>query len=289
MRNTQIEVWPITPRIGAVIEGVDLSTSLSDETFDQIYAAFLEHQVIFLPNQEITPSQQVAFAKRFGEIDEPHPLFKSAPEDSRIMRIEQSGKEGDYYNDVWHTDVSFQERPAMASVLHAQVLPAVGSDTLWASMYAAYDALSYPIKLMLEGLTAVHDLTYSHRTHYPKAYRLIRQTEPGGLARLRKIEDEHPPVSHPIIRTHPVTKRKALYVNRTFTERINGLSKIESDALLAMLLNHCESPMFQMRHRWSRHDLAIWDNRCTQHVVISDFYPQKRLMHRVTIKGDRPS
>jgi taurine dioxygenase len=279
MRNARIAVRPITPTIGAVIEGVDLSAPLDDATFDEIHTAFLTHQVVFFPGQAITPQQQVMFAERFGEIDEPHPVFERHAEEPRVMLIEQRGKQG-IYNERWHTDVTYQESPPMASVLHAQVLPESGGDTLWASMYAAYEALSEPMKATLEGLTAVHDFAH--------AYRDELMALPNGLKRLREIEDKYPSVEHPVVRTHPRTGRKLLFVNSTFTMRINGLTRGESDALLAYLFRHCESPMFQVRYRWRQHDVAIWDNRCTQHLAVPDFFPHHRRMNRVTVRGERP-
>ncbi len=279
MRNARIEVEPLTPSIGAVLRNVDLAQPLEEASFAEIKAALLAHHVIFFPDQRITPTQQLAFAERFGEVDEPHPVFKAHPQEPRVMLIEQKGREG-VYNDMWHTDVTYQQCPPMGSILHAQILPPQGGDTLWASMYAAYDALSDRMKAFLDGMTALHDFGYSY-----SGYLLDK---PEGRKRLREIEDQYPTVEHPVIRTHPETKRKLLFVNRSFTMRIKGLSQGESDGLLRLLCDHCEQPAFQVRHQWRVGDLAMWDNRCTQHLAVSDYYPHHRKMHRVTIRGERP-
>lgn len=279
MRNAKIEIEPITPTIGAVIRNLDLAQRLDEATVAEIRAALLAHHVIFFPDQAITPTQQTGFAEHFGEIDEPHPVFRPHPEEPRVMLIEQRGREG-VYNDLWHTDVTYQQCPPMGSILHAQVLPPAGGDTLWASMCAAYDALSERMKSWLEGLIALHDFGYGYRDY------LLGGAD--GKQRLRQIEDRYPTVEHPVVRTHPETSRKVLFVNRSFTAAIKGLPKLESDGLLRLLFEHCEAPAFQMRHRWRPRDLAMWDNRCTQHLAVADYHPHHRKMHRVTIRGERP-
>jgi len=279
MAQTNLAVRPLTPLIGAEIEGVDLSRPLEDAVIQDLKVALHSHLVIFFRDQDITPEQQVAFARRFGEIEPPHPVFDKVPECPEVTVIEQKGERG-IYNDEWHTDVTFRPKPAMASILHCKVSPVVGGDTLWASMYAAYEMLSDPMKHLVGGLSAVHDIT--------EGFGDIVTSGPEGLARLRAMQDKFPPVTHPVIRTHPVTGRKSLFVNRSFTARILGVTKIESEHLLAMLLRHAEQSSFQVRFRWQANSIAMWDNRCTQHYAANDFSPHHRRMHRVTVLGDRP-
>ena len=279
MRNTRIEIEPITPTIGAFIRNLDLREPPDEAVFAEIRAGLLAHHVIVFPDQAITARQQLVFAELFGEIDEPHPVFKPHPDEPRVMLIEQQGREG-VYNDMWHTDVTYQQRPPMASILHAQVLPPSGGDTLWVSLGAAYDALSEKMKSLLEGLTAYHDFAYAYRSY------LIGQ--PNGKQQLREGEDRYPTAEHPVVRTHPETGRKVLFVNRSFTASIKGLSPNESDGLLRLLFDHCEMPAFQMRHRWRTRDLVMWDNRCTMHYAVADYSPHHRKMHRVTLRGEQP-
>ncbi len=278
MARANLAVKPLTPLIGAEIEGVDLSRPLDDATFGDVQDALLKHLVIFFRDQEITPEQQVAFARRFGDIEPPHPVFDKVKECPEVTLIEQKGDKG-IYNDEWHTDVTFRETPALASILYAKIVPPVGGDTLFASMYVAYDALSAPMKRLVEGLSAVHDIT--------EGFGNIVTTK-DGLAKARAMQDRFPPVVHPVVRTHPVTGRRALFVNRSFTTRILGVNKIESQNLLRMLLEHCEQSNFQARFRWEKGSIALWDNRCTMHYAANDYSPHHRLMHRVTVKGDRP-
>ena len=238
----------------------------------------LDHLVIVFPGQEIGPAEQLAFARRFGEVEPPHPVFGRVPEVPEVTVIEQDGGAGDLYNDVWHTDVTFRARPAMASILHARVVPA-GGDTLWSSLYAPYEALSPAIRGMIGELSAVHDY-----------YMAFGETVLAGRGGIRKLAEDVlalPPVEHPVVRTHPETGRKALFVNRVFTRSIKGLSSIESDHLLRLLCEFAEHPNYQLRHRWRQGDLAMWDNRCTMHLATSNFSGHRR-MHRVTLLGDRP-
>ena len=196
------------------------------------------------------------------------------------MLIEQKGRQG-VYNDMWHTDVTYQQAPPMGSILHAQILPPQGGDTLWASMYAAYDALSDRMKTFLDGMTALHDFGYSY-----SGYLLDK---PEGRKRLREIEDQYPTVEHPVIRTHPETGRKALFVNSAFTTRLLGVSTEESEHLLKFLYAHAVRPDFVYRHRWRVGDVVMFDNRCLQHYVVPDHpHNMHRRMHRTTASGDRP-
>jgi taurine dioxygenase len=286
MFGNSLHVRPITPAIGAEIIGVNLS-ELDDATFAAVRRALLDHLVIVFRDQHLIPENHLAFARRFGELEPPHPVFAHLTEYPQVSVLETRGDKG-VYNDEWHTDVTFRPCPALGSILYARVIPDCGSDTLWSNMYTAYEALAEPVKLLLQGLCAVHDICGGGPYERVPNYREIVLAQKDGARRLRKIEAEYPPVSHPVVRTHPETGRRALFVNRSFTKRIEGLSKLESAWLLGMLLEHAEQVGFQMRHRWRANDLVMWDNRCTQHLAVADYSPAHRLMHRVTVLGDRP-
>ena len=237
-----------------------------------------KHTFVFLPGQHISPAHQLRFARLFGAIAPPHPVFPNVKECPEVTVIEQKGESG-IYNDEWHTDVTFRETPAMASVLYSRIIPPVGGDTLWSSLYAAYDTLSAPIKKLVEGLSAVHDITMGFGN-------IVSSRD--GLAKLRAMQEKFPPVVHPVVRTHPETGRHALFVNRSFTAQLLGLSKIEARHLLDMLIEHAEQSSFQMRYRWQPDTIAMWDNRCTMHYAAADVAPHHRLRHRVTVVGDSP-
>ena len=265
---SQLEVVPLTPTIGAEVRGVDLA-SLDDQLFGEIHAAWMEHQVIFFRDQQLTPQQHRALGERFGELHI-HPAAPFAHDDPAMMVIHTDESSHRNNGAGWHSDVSADEEPPMASLLHLHQVPSHGGDTLWASMYAAYDALSSTMKELLEPLTALHaaDYTGYYGDHAPQR--------------------ESPRATHPVIRTHPVTGRKTIYVNRGFTKKIHELSSTESRAVLGFLFEHVQSPAFQCRFQWSANSLALWDNRCTQHMAIWDYHPQTRSGIRVTVKGDRP-
>jgi taurine dioxygenase len=277
---------PITPGIGVEIAGVQLS-QIGDDDFARLHQALLDRLVIVLRDQQLSPEDHLAFAGRFGELEPPHPVFAHLPDHPQVSVLETRGNEG-IYNDEWHTDVTFRTRPALGSILYARIVPEEGGDTLWANMYAAYEALSPAIKRTIEGLSAVHDICGGGPYGRTANFRESLLARPDGLQRLGEIQREFPPMTHPVVRVHPETGRKALYVNRSFTTHIEGLSKLESAWLLGLLLEHVEQVSFQMRHRWRANDLVMWDNRCTQHLAVSDYAPAHRLMHRVTVQGDQP-
>jgi taurine dioxygenase len=279
MAQTKMNIRPLTPLIGAEVTGIDLTLGLDDEAYRGLRKALLDHLVIVLPDQRIDPSKQVAFAKMFGDIEPPHPVFDTVEGHPEITVIEHGGTKHQPYNDEWHTDVTFRSKPAMASILHARILPEIGGDTLWASMYAAYESLSQPIKSLIEDMVAVHD--------YYRGFADVLLEKPNGIEKLLNDMRKLPPVEHPVVRTHPETGRKGLFINRSFTRRIKSLTTVESNHLLALLFEHSEHPNFQMRHRWREHDLLMWDNRCTMHLASSDFTGLRR-MHRITVLGDRP-
>jgi len=268
-----IRVEPIAGALGAEVSGVDLREPLSDATFKEIETAWLEHQVLFFRDQPIDQQQHNAFARRFGEIFT-HPVLQPLKGDGKPeIFVLESDPARPFVASAWHTDVTFEQEPPMASVLRAVKVPDAGGDTMWASMYAAYDALSDTMKEILGGLTAMHD---------PGFFRNIARSQ-GNI----EFADRDP-VRHPVIRTHPVTGRKCLFVNQTFTHHLHELARAESDALLGFLYEHINRPEFSCRFRWTPNAVAVWDNRCTQHRVIPDAMGSHRLMERLTIAGDRP-
>jgi taurine dioxygenase len=264
---------PMSPTIGAEIGGVSLRQPIDEATFDELHRALLEYKVIFFRDQDITPEQHVAFARRFGEL-ETHPFVPHRDGHPEVMVLRKNDKMRGYEN-VWHSDVTWRQEPSLGSVLLAREVPPIGGDTLFCDMYAAYDGLSERMRASLEGLRAVHDFT---RTFAP-----VLSAED-----LAKKQKEFPPAEHPVVRTHPETGRKGLYVNAAFTSHIVGMTAEESDRLLDRLYREATVPEYQCRFRWRRHSIAFWDNRAVQHYANSDYYPQPRLMERVTIIGDRP-
>ncbi|MBA1287788.1 taurine dioxygenase [Pseudomonas japonica] len=272
-------VTPLNPAIGSRVEGIDLASPISPAQQQALERALLDHQVLFFRNQPLTPRQQARLAMEFGELHI-HPIYPNVPEQPEVLVLDTAVTDV-RDNAIWHTDVTFLPTPAMGAVLAAKQVPAYGGDTLWASGIAAWEALSAPMQRLLEGLTATHDFT--------KSFPLERfGSTPEDLARWEDTRRRHPPVSHPVMRTHPVSGRRALFVNDGFTTRINELSEQESAALLPMLFAHATRPEFTVRWQWQADDVAFWDNRVTQHYAVDDYRPARRVMHRATILGDAP-
>ncbi|UUC49656.1 taurine dioxygenase [Pseudomonas citronellolis] len=276
---TTLTLAPLSPALGAVVSGIDLRQPLDDAQHQAIEQALLSHQVLFFRDQPLTPSQQAAFAARFGDLHI-HPIYPSVPEQREVIVLDTAVTDV-RDNAIWHTDVTFLETPALGAVLAAKQLPPYGGDTLWASGIAAFEALSKPLQRLLDGLTATHDISKS----FPQERFGATDAD---LARLEEARKKNPPRSHPVIRTHPVTGRKALFVSDGFTTRINELSAAESRAILELLFAHVARPEFTVRWRWRENDVAFWDNRVTQHYAVDDYRPQRRVMHRATILGDKP-
>ncbi|WP_296187707.1 taurine dioxygenase [Pseudomonas sp. UBA1879] len=274
-----LDITPLSSALGAQISGVDLSRDLTAEQRNAIEHALLAHQVLFFREQPITPQQQVRFAAQFGDLHV-HPIYPNVPEQPEIMVLDTALTDV-RDNALWHTDVTFLPTPALGAVLSAKQLPAYGGDTLWASGIAAFEALSKPLQTLLDGLTATHDFTRSFPVE-----RFGSTAD--DLARWEETRRKNPPLSHPVIRTHPVSGRKALFVNDGFTTRINELEPAESEAILKLLFAHTTRPEFTIRWRWQENDIAMWDNRVTQHYAVDDYRPQRRIMHRATILGDAP-
>jgi taurine dioxygenase len=275
-----IVVQPLTATIGAEVLGVDLATAPDDPAvMDAIRAAWTEHLVLFFRDQHtLSDEAQIRFAREFGPF-EFHAFAKPHPEHPELIVLDQTTPERDGGNS-WHTDSTFMEQPALGSVLRAVQLPPLGGDTCWASMYAAYDALSPRLRTLLDGCTALHDLVM------PLEKAIAGGHSAGGD--LAAIRAAWPPVEHPVVRVHAVTGRKSLFVNNNFTTRILGITKEESDVLLPYLLHHVQRPDFQVRFRWMPGSVAFWDNRCTQHYAVPDYSGHRRVMHRVTLTGERP-
>lgn len=274
-----LQIQTLGPAIGALVSGVTLSQALTDETHAALLAALLQHHVLFFENQPLTPHEQRTLAARFGELHV-HPIYPHAHEVAEIIVLDTHANNLPD-SDTWHTDVTFIETPPMGALLCAKVLPPSGGDTLWASGVAAYDALSAPFQRLLGELTAEHDMIKSFPAHR------FGQT-PEARVRWDAARLNNPPVTHPVVRTHPVTGRRGLFVNESFTTRIHELSQKESDVVLGLLTTHIAKPEFAVRWRWKANDMAFWDNRLTQHYATVDYLPHRRVMHRATVLGDRP-
>ena len=273
MGYQSIEVRTLTPTIGAEISGVDLAGPMSNRQFDDVHRALLDHCVIFFRDQRMTIEQHKAFGSRFGKLHIHPNAPKRFPEHPEILTIEAGPNSKRVAGEVWHSDVSCDEEPPMGSILHIQEVPENGGgDTMFANMYAAYDALSDTMKAFLQGCSAMHESRKSanHQYHDPAA------------------DQKFPEAAHPVVRTHPETGRQALFVNRGFTTRIPQLSPTESDSMLEMLFNHAEQQKFVCRFKWAPNSVAFWDNRAVQHQAMWDYFPQRRFGYRVTVCGDRP-
>lgn len=274
-----LQITRLASALGAQVDGLDLRQPLNDAQQAAIEQALLDHQVLFFRNQPITPTEQARFAAYFGDLHI-HPIFPNVPEQPEVLILDTAVTDV-RDNAIWHTDVTFLQTPALGAVLSAKQVPEFGGDTLWASSSAAFESLSAPLKQLLDGLTATHDFT--------RSFPLERfGNTPEALERYQQVQRDHPPITHPVIRTHPVTGRKGLFVNEGFTSRINELEPKESEALLRFLFAHSTQPEYTVRWRWQANDVAFWDNRITQHYASDDYRPQRRIMHRATILGDVP-
>lgn len=268
--DTKLSIQKLTPTIGARVEGIDLSIPLDKSQVAEIRQALLDHQVLFFRDQALTPEQQLRFSEFFGPVMMPT-IDTTSTGLPGVTFIDQTEPKGQY-TDRWHTDHTFAEETPLGAVLRAIELPSSGGDTCFASMYAAYDALSPALQRFVETLTAVHSTEIVTRA----------------LSEMDNVKTHQPLESiHPVIRVHPETGRKLLFVCGNFTTRIVELAEAESDALLALLFQHIQNAAFQCRFEWEVDSVAFWDNRCTQHCAIPD-YSERRLMQRTMISGDRP-
>ena len=269
MAYDAIEVKPMTRRIGAEIFGVDLGQPLSNRQYEEVHQALMEHQVIFFRDQEMSHDQHKAFGRLFGKLAIQSGV-PGLPEHKEVVAIHADATSKFVAGENWHSDLTADAEPPLGSVLYMKVVPESGGDTMFASMYAAYDALSPRMKAYLDGMTAVHDANHIYKALFPD------------------VDKQYPRSSHPVIRTHPVTKRKSIFVNPSYTTHLEGVSKEEGDAILNYLYLHCMNPNFQCRFRWAPNSVAFWDNRCTWHQAIWDYFPDTRSGFRVTVAGDKP-
>ena len=274
-----MKIERLSPALGAIISGIDLNATLNGEAQQGLQAALVEHQVLFLRQQFLQAEQQRDLALLFGDLHI-HPIYPAHERVAEVMVLD-SHKQDLRDNELWHTDVTFIQTPPLGCVLSAQQVPEFGGDTLWASSTAAYTALSKPMQALLDGLSASHDI----RKSFPAARFAITEAD---AARFEKAKQDHPPVSHPVVRTHPVSGKKGLFVSEGFTTHINELTEAESEALLRFLFAHATHPNFQVRWHWQAGDVAIWDNRATQHFANFDYGAAHRIMHRATVLGDKP-
>ena len=280
MRNAKIEVRPIAGTIGAEIHGVDVSNTLDDATVADIRQALLDHCVIFFRDQQIDIPQHKAFARRFGEIFI-HPNYRGTQADSEIVQIKREPGDKNIVGEEWHTDTTMSAEPPMGAILYALEVPPYGGDTLFASQYQAYEALSNGMKKLLSGLKALHS---DRKVAGPRANMNANRS-----TKVREDADWRETVSaHPVVGTHPETGRKLLYVNHSYTIGFEGLSEAESKPLLDFLLEHGHRPEFTCRFRWEKGSIAFWDNRVCKHLAIHDAGPWRREMRRIQISGVRP-
>lgn len=275
---TELEIKPLKPNIGAEILGVDLSVPLAATEVDTVQQALAEHGVLVFHDQKITVEQQIAFGRQLGELSV-HPFSSPLAEHPEVIVMDYTADNPPSLTDIWHSDETFRAEPPMASMLHAKIVPELGGDTLFANMAAAYEGLSAQMKSFIDGLDAMHDF---------KPFRTLFTNSEEHRKKLHELEDRFPNVAHPVVRIHPVTGVKTLFVNPQFTIQICGMNADESRALLDLLFRQATVPEYQLRLEWRQHTLVLWDNRLVQHYAVHDYYPQQRRMERVTIKGDRP-
>ena len=268
---SRFEARPLTPALGAELIGADL-TRPDAQLFDEVHSALLQYKVVFFRDQALDREQHIAFARGFGEL-EIHPATPADQPDPEVLRIAHGPKSRGSENN-WHSDVTWRERPSLGSILRAIELPDNGGDTLFANMVMAYDRLSDAMKKKIDGLVAVHDIARVF------AKRLGKAPE--------ELHEKYPPTEHPVVRTHPETKERLIYVNDGFTSHIKDMDAQESDALLKKLYQTAWNPEVQCRFRWAPGSMAFWDNRACQHFAASDYFPHVRVMERVTIAGDKP-
>jgi taurine dioxygenase len=275
--SAPFEIEPINPSIGAEISGLDLSQPMDEATFAALEAALIEYKIIYMRDQHITADRHVEIGQMFGELE--HNPFRPEGGVPQIMRLDNHKDNPVLSTDVWHADTTFRQNPTKYSILRAVIVPQFGGDTLWSDMTAAYDNLSQPIKDMIDRLEAVHDFLN---------FRRLFSDTPEDQAALHEMEKRFPRPTHPVVRTHPVTGRKAIFVNPQFVVRIKDLSDAESRAILDLLYQQARIPEYQFRLRWKPGTIAFWDNRSVQHYASNDYYPNRRLMERVAIVGDKP-
>ncbi len=271
------QVQRLGPCLGAEVHGLDLKAPMADDTFRAFEAALIEHKVLVLRDQFLTTEQHVSFSRRFGEL-EVHPM-RPQGQFPEILVLDNHKDNPVLSTDVWHSDTTFRQNPTKYTILRCEIMPELGGDTLWADMEAAYQGLSEPFRNMITGLRAVHDF---------KNFRVLFKNTDEDRAKLHRMEDMFPNPSHPVVRTHPATGRKSIYVNPQFTLRIEGLEPVESAAILEALFAQARVPEYQIRLRWTPGTIVFWDNQSTQHYAANDYYPNRRRMERTAVVGDVP-
>ncbi|MGW5100804.1 TauD/TfdA dioxygenase family protein [Streptomyces sp. NPDC004100] len=274
----QLPLTKLGPSFGAEIDGIDLAR-LTDDEVTAVRAALVEHKVLFVSGQNLDDAQQIEFGRRLGEVTAGHPVHDSGDVAPEVYALDS---QDNGFSDVWHTDVTFVRRPPTISILRAVVLPPHGGDTTWADSQLAYESLSPGLRAHLDTLTAVHD---GNRAF---GYYLAQRRQGQGNLWDGEVVTELVPVEHPVVRVHPESGRKGLFVNPGFTSHIAGVSEYESRGLLDILYAHLTKPEHIVRHRWRAGDVALWDNRSTAHYANRDYGDQHRVMHRITLAGDVP-
>ena len=282
MAEQTIDVRPVAGSLGAEVFGADLADNLSNQVYDEIHQAFLDFQVLFIRDQDLTPPQQAAFAGRFGPLNE-YPFVKGLDDAPEIIEIIKEPHEKKNFGGVWHSDTTYLETPPLATCLYALEVPPAGGDTMFANMYDAYDALSEGMRQLLDPLVGVSSAALRRAGGRAAGLNYKSSMTATNMDKVDEIMAEHP-----VIRTHPETGRKALYVNSAHTVRFVGMTDAESRPLIDYLITHAVRPEFTCRFQWEVGTLAIWDNRCVQHFAINDYHGERRRVHRATITGDRP-
>ncbi len=268
------------PTFAAEIQGIDFSRPVSPEQASEIHDALMANKVIYFRNADMTPDQQVAFGRLFGELTV-HPFAPHLEHLPEVLVLDNDETNPVFATDNWHSDETFRTEPPMGSILRCLRIPQAGGDTLWADMCAVYEGLSDKMQSLISGLEAIHDFK-------PFRHKFDSLPIPEKHKRLAEMEEQLPNPSHPMVRTHPVTGKKILYANEHFTIGIKGMHENESRALLDFLCTQARIPEYQFRFSWEPNSMVFWDNRPTQHYAANDYYPNHRTMHRVTLKGDRP-
>jgi taurine dioxygenase len=280
VRTGSFRLERLAPRFGACVTGIDLSTANDPEQLLELRGALVEHKVLVFPEQRLDPDSQVALGNRLGGLTAGHPIVTALDDAHPEIYALDSADGG--FADVWHTDVTFVRRPPMGSILRAVSVPPAGGDTNWADSQLAYESLSPAVRRLADSLTAIHDGT--REWGYYLAQRRAGQGNDWDGETFRRFE----PIPHPVVRVHPETGRKGLFVNPGFTSHIEGVSDAESRAILDMLYAHLTKPEHIVRHRWTAEDVVMWDNRSTVHYANRDYGDFRRIMHRVTMRGDVP-
>lgn len=275
--DAPFEIVRLGRHLGAEIRGLDLKQHVDDDVVRAFEAALVQHKVLVLRDQFLSTAQHVSFSRRLGDL-EVHP-FRPQGEFPEIIVLDNHKDNPVLSTDVWHSDTTFRVNPTKYTILRCEIMPGIGGDTLWADMEAAYDGLSPTFRKMIDGLTAVHDF---------QNFRVLFKKTDEDQAKLRRMEELYPNPSHPVVRTHPLTGRKSIYVNPQFTIRIEGLEQGESRALLDVMFAQVHIPEYQFRLRWTPGTIVFWDNQSTQHYAANDYYPERRRMERTAVVGDKP-